>query len=305
MTTTRIEPKLYRHTKRKEWGLGILAWEEPTRRRYQFQDGGMRTIKKGYYSMVVEASVSLDESRIVLAELTQDLDAEATRRRLAELNPDSSVFSLKQQIEVFHEIYPEGFADPKWAADRRADDIERPPKKHRAKVLADTAALLVDEQLPVDLQVFDRFCKILDRTDLVPKKKERDALKAAGESERLAILSAINDCLGTTSKTFVSDFDRLVVIVEAVVGAASWSTITAMLALCRPKSWVPIRPVSFRRQAKWMAPGLKHTSSANGAMYLRYLAMAKAVDRSLFRANLHAKDLVDVFDFMVLTTQPR
>ena len=40
---------LYQHQARPQWGLAILAWEGRDKRRYQFQDGKLRTFKQGYY----------------------------------------------------------------------------------------------------------------------------------------------------------------------------------------------------------------------------------------------------------------
>ena len=46
------EDGLYRHTKRPEWGVAILAWERGGRRAYQFEDGRLRKFREGYYSLM-------------------------------------------------------------------------------------------------------------------------------------------------------------------------------------------------------------------------------------------------------------
>ena len=34
--------RLYRHSKRKQWGFAVLAWEKEGKRGYQFEDGELR-----------------------------------------------------------------------------------------------------------------------------------------------------------------------------------------------------------------------------------------------------------------------
>ena len=73
---------LYRHSRREQWGLAILALEEGDRRRYQFEDGRMRTFKKGYWRLLVEVSRPDDETRTIVGDLISKLDVSVARREL-------------------------------------------------------------------------------------------------------------------------------------------------------------------------------------------------------------------------------
>ena len=63
---------LYVHSKRSQWGMSILVYEGEGQRRYQFQDGQLRTFKDGYYQLL-EPVVNPPDAAEIVAELESKL----------------------------------------------------------------------------------------------------------------------------------------------------------------------------------------------------------------------------------------
>ena len=45
-------PSIFAHTLRKEWGIGVLAWEDGGKRGYLFEDGEERTMASGFHQLM-------------------------------------------------------------------------------------------------------------------------------------------------------------------------------------------------------------------------------------------------------------
>ena len=43
---------LFKHSKRPEWGIAIVAYEQPDKKGFQFEDGKLRIIRDGYYDLL-------------------------------------------------------------------------------------------------------------------------------------------------------------------------------------------------------------------------------------------------------------
>ena len=68
-TTDDNAPTLYAHSKRPRWGFAILAWEGREQRRYQFQDGQLRTFKRGYYELLEEVEDPVERAVDIVRDL--------------------------------------------------------------------------------------------------------------------------------------------------------------------------------------------------------------------------------------------
>jgi hypothetical protein len=105
--------------------------------------------------------------------------------------------------------------------------------------------------------------------------------------------------------SFGARLDHFVTAFERAFGRApGWQLATALPALVHPKEHICVRPTTFREQAKWMSPRLAIPKAPSGASYLRCLSMAKLVSNKLAADAESPRDLMDVYDFMRLTTRP-
>jgi len=45
-------PSLFAHKNRKDWGVGVLAWEADGKRGYLFDNGEERTMASGFFELM-------------------------------------------------------------------------------------------------------------------------------------------------------------------------------------------------------------------------------------------------------------
>jgi hypothetical protein len=65
-----------------------------------------------------------------------------------------------------------------------------------------------------------------------------------------------------------------------------------------------VQPTSFREQARWLAPRLARDRIPSAAAYRQYLEMTRLLAKQLGEAGAPPFDLLDVVDFIRLTTSP-
>lgn len=303
------ELRLYRHAMKQEWGYGILAWEGPLRRRYQFEDGKMRTIGRGYYDKMVEVETPPANARALIAELSAGRDVALARRRLEKIDPGlvKDVISFEAQVELFLKEYPKGFQGERWRVRMRGVGAKRPLKRHRDPVIAKAGALLdraVLDSVLAEGRAFthvEALIELLGRTDLVRQKGEVSRLVTMDAAQRTVVIEALRVVLAG-SVPLASSFSGLIAaLTPAGESHPSWPLVTVLPALAMPKAHTPVRGALFRRQSHWVAPELEHRNVPSGALYVAYLDMAQTIERSLLRRGLMPRDLVDVYDFMSLT----
>jgi hypothetical protein len=79
-----LTPTLFRHARRPEWGLAILESETTTHRRFQFQDGQLRTFRRGFYELLEPVDRPLDESLRITEKLEAARDMSIAREEILE-----------------------------------------------------------------------------------------------------------------------------------------------------------------------------------------------------------------------------
>jgi hypothetical protein len=124
-----------RHTKKTEWGLGMLVDNDATYFRYFFEDGELRSFSSASLSFLAEASASAAEIEALQGLKTsrkRALGADKKKKKTIseELRggPDSTrkvaaaapvISTLKQQLERFSSHFPKGFEDEKYIDQER------------------------------------------------------------------------------------------------------------------------------------------------------------------------------------------
>ncbi len=302
---------IFRHTKRQDWGLAILAWERDGRRAYQFEDGELRVFARGFYAFLEEVDRPESESEPLATRLAHEVvDADSRRdleRRLAVGDPSAVFFD--EQVELFRRTYPLGFADPKWKRDVRGQDVRRRLKRHRDPAIEKARAQLAAE--PLDrliaqkqfAAVIDALATVLTETDLLTEKQAAPLRDVSAEQEK-AVASGIRELIhgGAPYNARLADFIKL--MRQQTGSAPSWQLVTAPCALFHPEQHVCVRPASFREQAKSLAPRLAGARSPGASLYARFLAMAEHIRGKLLEQGLGTRDLMDVYDFIRVTLTP-
>ncbi len=301
-----LEPTLYQHVKRPEWGFGILAADDGLRRRFQFQDGQVRTIAYDYCHLVEEVQAPPSEVPALVAELARDLDLDRARRARGLVDAsDPGVVTLDQQVERFRAAYPQGFESEAWLRDHRGDDAPRRMKRHRSPAVVEARERLSVEAFDAaDVPaLWTAVIEILKGTDLVRPSADITPLEGFDLDRQRRAIAALGILLFDDEANHATAFDAWVGALETS-SQPSWMAATTLPALVEPHKHIPVRPVPFRRQAKWMAPRLKMSKDPNGAQYVELRAMARAIERDLHRAELPPNDLLDLYDFIVDTAKP-
>lgn len=297
------EEGLYRHVKRPEWGVAILAWEKENRRAYQFEDGRLRKFKKGYYSLMEPVDEVPGSKKAVVDGLEDAIEVSRGEDPPQALEP---VAPFEAQVNLFLEKYPRGFNDEEWISDHRGRSSGRALKRHREPAMGETQELLSKENcerlIGQDRQgeLMDAILGILGGTDLVALKHVK-VLKKLDEGERREFAETIADLLHGEDP-FSHRFKRYVEMMTKVYdGAPSWRIATALPALMYPHKHVCVRRSAFKRQAASIAPTARYSKRTKLRPYKNYQRVAYAVRKRLEAAGQEPRDLLDVHDFVWAT----
>jgi hypothetical protein len=309
MSSTEQEPapqpgdRLYQHSKRKQWGFAVLAWDRDGKRGYQFEDGELRVFTKEYYGMLLEAECPPDQAARLLAKLGRQSgagkgsDGKTKERQL----------TFAEQLQVFLADYPEGFAGTRWKDEHRGEGVPRRLKRHRDFAVAEAGELLSVEALDGLIAAGDhpevarRLGEIVNGSDLVTRAQAEPISRAAASPD---LSKGVRDLLYGSGDPDAR-FDELCrVLLEAGRKQLSWPLVTAVPAVVRPAVHVAVRPTVLAKQASWAHPRLRFAAKPDGKAYARILSMANTVRDALTGAGYPPKDLLDVYDFMLVTLRP-
>lgn len=304
MENTAISEPLYRHLKRAEWGLGILAWEQPTKRGYQFQDGVLRIIDQGYYDLLREVNHPPEGATALVADLRSRAKLVVNRRPQVTRAKDPGL-SFAEQVQIFRIKFPQGFADEKWKSSIRGAGASRRLKRHRQPAIDQLGGEINEEVLQQALdngrsaEVVDTVVTLISRTNLV-NAKELSALRELSAEQHARYVAALRELLFGEAP-LERRFDGFA---AAQGKRGTWQQVTAPVALVQPESKVCVQPTMFRRQAQVLEPSLSVSAGPVGRIYVRLAAMVRRIGGLLEEASLPPADLMDVFDFMSITLLP-
>jgi hypothetical protein len=300
---------VFEHQKRREWGVAIIAWERKHSRGYLFENGELRILARDFYPMMREVDLPQDEVHALYAYLRQELKAVGDGRapEVGARPRKKASLSFDEQLVVFRHAFPGGFNDEKWEQAQRGTGIKKRVAAHRDAAIADAGELLAAKVLRDSIaqqrfrQVSTDAVGVLQRTDLVPSAELGDLSNGDAERQR-GLACAVTELLHGQAG-FAQRFDHFLVTFQNTFGrTASWPLATALSALLSPSEHVCVRPSTFREQAKWMAPTLSLPNAPSAASYQRALAMTKVIYRKLIEHAEKPRDLMDVHDFMRVTT---
>lgn len=315
MTDTIADPTqalaVFEHKKRREWGLGIIAWQDKQKRGYLFENGQLRILAEEFYPLMREVDRPQDEVQALFDALKPELDA--ARRdagiQIRTVRHAPSVMPFEDQVAVFHAEYAEGFQDPLWIEAQRGTGAKKRLSRHRDAAIAQaglelSAAKLQGYVAAQELRsISERAFAVVKQTDLVAAA-ELVGLNGDDAERQGSLATALVDLLHGESG-FVARFDRFLAAFQRAFGRPpGWQLATVLPALVHPDEHICVRPASFREQAKWMAPRLALPKVPSGASYMRCLTMAKLVATKLGEQGDPPRDLMDVHDFMRVTTRP-
>jgi hypothetical protein len=301
---------LYVHSKRPVWGMAILAFEGQGSRRYQFQDGQLRTIKLGYYELLHEVADPPEDARAIVASLESSLGVSRARRELVKTSNDGTVkvITLESQIEYFAQTYEGGFRGDTWNTEIRGEGAPRRLKKHRAIAIAEARKSLSEDAVNVLTEggeadeIGRRAIAIIKSTNITRPSVDVAPLLDL-DDEALATFGTLAADLLYGDGAFGDRLERLVLAISGEE-PMTWPGATALAALVQADDHVCVRPSTARLQARWVSPMLTIGDSPAGAEYEKIVAMNRTIFSALVKAGQQPRDLMDVTEFSRLTLRP-
>jgi hypothetical protein len=295
---------LFAHTGRKDWGVGVLAWEADGKRGYLFANGEERTMANGFFEKMQRVEQPSADEKAAHARLQGILAARASANASTRLGA-----TFADHVGKFRETYADGLQDPKWVAEIRGEGAERRTARHRDAALREAkeqlSAKVLDKLISGQQHdnVWTQVTAVLGRTDLVPASQLRKP-KTADPQQQRGLAVAVRDLLyGETP--YEQRFDRYLAALAGAFGEpAHWEIATALSALVHPAEHVCVAPTIFRQHLK--ATGSKGTvaSRPSSAAYTRLLVVARFVGSQLVSQDEAPRDLFDVRDFMQIALKP-
>jgi hypothetical protein len=291
---------LFRHSKRPEWGVAILAWERDASRAYQFEDGKLRKIREGYYKLM-EPVDDLERADQIRRNL----------RRVVNAGDDSDVKVIEAvcpfsaQVDLFTQLYPGGFEDPEWIEDHRRTDGSA-LKRHRSPITAEAQEALSESRCEEAVssdgkeELADIIADLFARTDLVPISHAK-ALRGLDPEEKARYAeSAVQLLHGEDS--YEKRFKAYIATLKTLFDERpSWRVATVLSGLVFPQEHVVVRRSAFLRQAGSIAPTARYSRRATARSYKNFLRVATETRKRLASAGHEPRDLLDVYDFVWTT----
>lgn len=296
---------VFHHAAKPEWGGAVIAWERDGKRGYQFEDGRLRVFTVLHYHLLERIDVSLDRVRMLRALLKLPEHVETS----GAVATTGDRPTLDEQIAYFVDAFPDSFGGQRWRDQHRAG-AERARKRHRDAAIALARKELTQSSIASALER-DRetegvrtFAAVLGETDLVPGA-HLHRLVALPPNRARVVLVGLFDLLFAGTGIEVRMRQWLQALTRGVDRAPTWSLATAPLALVAPDDHVCVHRASFAAQASAMGLRTRIAATPKGPEYIQLLGMARRVRERLTEMSSPPADLLDVYDFIVLTLHGR
>lgn len=310
-----------RHTKKTEWGLGMLVDNDATYFRYFFEDGELRSFSSASLSFLAEASASAAEIEALQGLKTsrkRALGADKKKKKTIseELRggPDSTrkvaaaapvISTLKQQLERFSSHFPKGFEDEKYIDQERGGHGSRKIGRQGVVDLAReslaSAALRDNVMLKLKgIGTANLYKKLIHKGKTLFANEEIDSFslfaKTPPNEQRLC--EALVDMLHGQGPVG----PRLEALTTALpVDLRTWRLCSFPGAFFHPETLLYVDPEVTFRQAHIVGIPVSFQSTVSGATYEQLLAMARKLSEELHGAGLKPRDLIDVHLFTAHT----
>ncbi len=298
-------PTLYRHSKRDQWGLGIVEERFDDRVSLIFQDGRMRKFKNGFYHLLEAVDRPYDVTDRIVTNLES---MSGKKKKSAARKSTTKPVSLEEQLEFFSGLFADGFVGEEYISEHRGDGRKRPLKRHRDAIIERAQTLNKSgfskrRRAGEHKELFDEMAHVLNSTDLISPKERKGFAKIKPKHHEALADSLFALLYGGSA--FHTRFDGWVRTLESAMGSTpSWGLATALLAAVHADEHCIINQKTVATQAQWMAPGVAVGTVPSGVLYERLLGMIQKVKSFLEEQDMEPADMFDVVNFMVLTLKP-
>jgi hypothetical protein len=304
VTEPAIEPlPLFKHTARKDWGVGVLIREDDGKRSYLFEDGTERTVANAFHQLMRRVEDPNPEQR-AFYERQRLLLAARHSANSSGLRISGPTFL--DQMETLHRVYTAGLADPHWAENIRGEGAATRVPRHRDALIREAqeqlspAAFESLTKTQSSGQIWELIISILGRSDLVPAAQLKKAKSVNAEHLR-GVVAAARELLHGTG-AYDQRFEAYLRELALILGEAPrWELATALSAAYNPAEYICIQPTAFRNQLKVIGGSGAIPARATRPVYTRLSNGARTVVKKLTEHGAPPRDLFDVYDFIRVT----
>ncbi len=310
MSDASMQPDLFVHTHRPQWGLALLTEDAEDRRSFLFQDGRTRVFKQGFFHLLEPADKPRDVLLRVRESLRARLGTTATQRTVLERSAQNEVIGIETQVEVFKSLFPGGFQGEAYTDRHRGTHAASRLKRHLDPAVTHAQQALSAEALSALIEAGDyaavhtAACAVVTGTGMVAPA-ERRALCALPDDRKQEFAEALFNLLHGDAPAFDRFTRWIVALTDETHGAPKWPVTTVLPALVHPETEICVKVRPFAREASWLAPQLVVGKQLDAVVYDRLRKMALTLKGHLEAAGLHPRDLLDVSTFMVLAFKPK
>ena len=192
--------RLFIHSRRPTWGVGLLVNDQDKRRSLQFQDGRTRTFAVGFYHLL-EPWTGTTPART--AEVARNLETAHAQieAHLSQSDSNDNDISFRDQIRLFRSRFPDGFGGQAWL-----DACRRPVESRKAKRHVDIAVEVAAEALaePAMRALLDAkdwsgmlgaLASVLKKTSIASPSKDVKPLEEIPEASTETVARALFELL--------------------------------------------------------------------------------------------------------------
>lgn len=306
------EDRLFVHSANPGWGVGLWVGEERTRRRVRFEDGELRTFKKGFYDFLEPVDPDRDDLDDVFGSLVDEHEAVVAERRAEKAREEKPpVMPFEDQVAVFLHQYPDGFQDPAYIDAFRGSGpsySKRQVDEELGMAAEGFSKSVLRDRIAAEAfsDVVDSMLAILQRTMLVkPANGHRPLAKVEDPKLQRELAVGIYALLYGEDR-YRQRFRTWCDVLQNALGEEpSWPMATLFPALVLPAEHVCVKRRVFALQALEVRPGSSVPKKVNRRGYRKARRVARATRDKLVAAGLEPRDLLDVRRFVWDTLRPK
>lgn len=307
------EPTIYEHSAKKEWGRGTLIVEAENKRQILWEDESVRNIHMSHWDRLIELELSAEEKVELDAQLRKrktaaEAAAKRAARKKAAAKPKKPPVSFVQQLDMFAQMYPQGFQDPAYVKNERgsATDGSRDLKEEaiaRAQELfaRDRMKAILDRN--AGAEIFTDALKIPEAVKNMLHYVEAGKLTNLPEGDRAAFGQALFDLLHGDGE-LEARFDAFVATLK-MDPRPTWTVATIFQAFYALDDHVFVKPTFWLKQALVVDKDVPYDPTPDGKAYAKFVDVARETKRRLEAAGLAPRDLMDVYTFTWRTLSPK
>ncbi|MFT5680926.1 MAG: hypothetical protein ACI8RZ_001832 [Myxococcota bacterium] len=311
VTDSKTAP-LFKHSRRPQWGPGLLVHEEPTRRVLQFQDGQLRKFKRGYYDLLTPCQLSETRASMLVEELeTLHIQTRSDRAIQTKLQQKPPVMPFSGQIQVFSTLFPGGFQDPDYLDTCRTSSGPRFSKRHIDRAVSVTKKKLSQKRLEKLLAAGEPGLIIGSLVDVFKKTSLASPLQivkplAAMDADHHAPVALALHALLYGEAAYKKRFRAWLLALGDVPDLkVTWPLATLPAALRHPDKHIVIRRRVFQLQARIIRPDAIARRRPTPRGYRRMREVVQDTHEALIEASLQPADMFDVHHFIWQTLRPK